>query len=56
VAVEPTVDERGERTVWLNRTVADRLGAMRAAGESYSDVVLRLIEQEGSDARRSLAG
>ncbi len=33
---------KGERTVWLDDAMADRLGAMRGPGESYSDVILRL--------------
>ena len=36
--------------------MADRLGAMRGPGESYSDVILRLVATEGDRARRSLAG
>jgi hypothetical protein len=42
VGYENEVNERGERYVWLNRTGADRLGAMRGPGESYSDVIMRL--------------
>ena len=42
---ENQVDEQGQRLIWLNRTVADRLGAMRGAGESYSDVILRLTSE-----------
>jgi hypothetical protein len=36
--------------------VVARLEAMRGRGESYTEVILRLVEQEGSHARRSLAG
>jgi hypothetical protein len=36
-----------ERYVWLAPNVVDRLGAMRGPGESYSDVILRLVEPEG---------
>jgi hypothetical protein len=43
VAVEPYFNERGERTVWLDDVWVDRLGAMRGPGESYSDVIMRLI-------------
>jgi hypothetical protein len=28
--------------IWLEDAMADRLGAMRGPGESYSDVILRL--------------
>jgi hypothetical protein len=44
VAYEPLLNERGERFVWLEPPVIDRLTAMRQPGESYSDVILRLIE------------
>lgn len=40
VAVEPEANAKGERTV--EEVWVDRLGAMRAPGESYSDVILRL--------------
>ena len=42
VGYENAVNERGERYVWLAPNVVDRLRAMRAPGESYSDVILRL--------------
>ena len=45
VGCESEVDEQGQRLVWLNRTVADRLGAMRGPGESYSVVILRLASE-----------
>jgi hypothetical protein len=35
----------GQRYIWLDRAVADRLGAMRGPGESYSDVTLRLAAE-----------
>ena len=35
-------NERGERTVWLEEAMADRLGAMRGPEEDYSAVILRL--------------
>jgi hypothetical protein len=28
--------------IWLEDAMADRLGAMREPGESYSDVILRI--------------
>jgi hypothetical protein len=37
-------DDRGERQIWLARTVVDRLGAIRGSGETYSDVILRLAK------------
>jgi hypothetical protein len=47
VGFENKVTEKGERLVWLDRAVVDRLRAMRGPGESYSDVILR-IAAEGS--------
>ncbi len=47
VAVEPYYNERGERVIWLEAAMVDRLGAMRRPGESYSDVILRIAGQEG---------
>ena len=42
VAVEAAANGQGERLIWLEAAMADRLGAMRRPGESYSDVILRL--------------
>jgi hypothetical protein len=50
VGYENAVNERGERLVWLDRAVVDRLGAMRGRGESYSDVILRLASEGGRRA------
>jgi len=44
VAYEPQLNAKGERLVWLEPPVIDRLTAMRQPNESYSDVILRLIE------------
>jgi hypothetical protein len=44
VGVEPETDARGRRLVWLEPHVVDRLSAMRGPAESYSDVILRLVE------------
>jgi len=41
VGYEAEANERGERLIWLEDAMADRLGAMRAPSESYSDVILR---------------
>jgi hypothetical protein len=48
VGYENQTNERGERLVWLEPNVVNRLRAMRGPGESYSDVILRLVEIEGS--------
>jgi hypothetical protein len=45
VGYENKANEKGERLVWLDRAVVDRLGAMRGLGESYSDVILRLTAE-----------
>jgi hypothetical protein len=50
VAYETNPTERGEHTVWLEEVWVDRLGAMRRPDESYSDVILRLVETEGACA------
>jgi hypothetical protein len=39
---ENATNEKGERLIWLDRAVVDRLRAIRGPGESYSDVILRL--------------
>jgi hypothetical protein len=44
VNFENAANEKGERLIWLDRSVVDRLTAMRGPGESYSDVILRLAE------------
>jgi hypothetical protein len=52
VAVEAEANERGERAVWLEDAMADRLGAMRGPGESDSDVILRIAGREALATRR----
>jgi hypothetical protein len=46
VGFEQQPNEKGERLVWLETVVVDRLTAMREPGESYSDVIMRLVELE----------
>lgn len=46
VGFEPQPNEKGERLIWLETVVVDRLTAMRGPGESYSDVIMRLAELE----------
>jgi len=48
VGYEVEANEQGERYVWLEDAMADRLGAMRGPGEDYSDVILRLVETDAS--------
>jgi hypothetical protein len=42
--VEPNA--KGERLVWFERIAVDKLARMREPGESYSDVILRLVQIE----------
>jgi hypothetical protein len=39
---------RGRCFIHLKEAIVDRLGAMRGPGESYSDVILRLVEIEAA--------
>jgi hypothetical protein len=51
VGYENEADEEGNRLIWLDRAVVDRLRAMRGPGESYSDVILRIAaEKIGGDS------
>ena len=51
VAYEKQLNSKGECFVWLEPNVVNRLRAMRAPGESYSDAILRLVESDGACAR-----
>jgi hypothetical protein len=42
VAVEPALDEKGQRLIWLDPSVVNKLRFLRGPGESYSDVILPL--------------
>jgi hypothetical protein len=46
VTFENKTDEQGQRLIWLDRAVVDRLRSLRGAGESYSDVILRLAKAD----------
>jgi hypothetical protein len=48
VGYEPQLNAKGERLIWVERPLLDRLAAMRGRGESYSDVILRLVEIEAA--------
>jgi hypothetical protein len=39
-------NEEGERVIYLDDRVADRLATMRQPGEIYSDVIIRLAARE----------
>jgi hypothetical protein len=45
VSFENKTNEKGERLVWLDRSVVDRLRALRGPSESYSDVILRVAAE-----------
>ena len=45
VGYENATNEKGERLIWLERRMLDKLNSYRRAGESYSDVILRLAEK-----------
>jgi hypothetical protein len=42
-----TVVAQGEKLIWLDPNVVNRLRAMRGPGESFSDVILRIAGPEG---------
>ena len=46
VGFEREASATGEVLIWLERAAADRLLALRRPGESYSDVILRLVKLE----------
>jgi hypothetical protein len=45
VGFENKVNEKGERLIWLEANVVDRLRHLRGPGESDSDVILRLAAE-----------
>ena len=47
VGYEAERDARGNCLVWLDEGTVNRLGALRGPGESYSHVILRLVEIGG---------
>jgi hypothetical protein len=40
--LEAQTNAKGERPIWLDVRVVDRLSPLRGPGESYRDVILRL--------------
>jgi hypothetical protein len=68
VGYENKIDEEGRRLIWLDQAVVDRLRSLRGAGESYSDVIIRVASERaigrtwpsrcarGDDRRNSLSG
>jgi hypothetical protein len=47
VGYENQINEQGERLIWLEPNVVNRLRAMRGPGESFSDVIMRLVDHAG---------
>jgi hypothetical protein len=45
VGYENAINEKGERLIWLEPNVVDRLRALRGREEDYSDVILRLAAE-----------
>ena len=45
VSFENKITENGERLIWLESNVVDRLRALRGPGESYTDVILRVVAE-----------
>ena len=41
-----TVVAQGEKLIWLEQAVVDRLRSLGGPGESYSDVILRISTTE----------
>jgi hypothetical protein len=48
VMYEPEVNADGERQIWLEPAVVDKLDRLRRPGESYSDVIMRLSASDTS--------
>ena len=48
VGYEKELNAKGECSIWLEPNVVNRLRAIRGPGESYSDVILRLVAEGGS--------
>ena len=45
VAFENAINENGERLIWLEPNVVDRLRTLHGRGKDYSDVILRLARE-----------
>ena len=46
MSYENASNVKGERYVWLEPRVVDRLRSLRGRGESYSDVILRMATNQ----------
>jgi hypothetical protein len=45
VSFENKITENGDRLIWLEPNVVDRLRSLRGSGESYSEVILRVAAE-----------
>jgi hypothetical protein len=48
VGCEPELTPNGERLIWLEERWVNKLDAIRMPGESYSDIILWLVEIEAA--------
>ena len=48
----PMQREQGQCFIQVEAAVVDRMRAMRRPGESYSEVILRLVELKTSDPKK----
>jgi hypothetical protein len=46
VVYEPMLNAKGERLIWVEWLALNKLDALRARSETYSDVILRRVERE----------
>jgi hypothetical protein len=51
VGFENEVNAQGERLIWLDRAVVQRLNHLHDPSESLSDVILRFVAEEYSAAK-----
>jgi hypothetical protein len=51
MSFENATNERGERLIWLDHAVVDRLRSLCGPGESYSDVILRIAAETAQPVR-----
>jgi hypothetical protein len=52
VGYENASNEKGERLIWLEPHVVDKLRSLRGPDEDYSDVILRVVEAEAKGPAR----
>ena len=52
VGYENEINERGERLIWLDLLVLNRLRAVRGPGETFSDAIMRIAGQGALATRR----